>query len=124
MTLMPRACRDFDDLVDFSGVACGVNYDGSGHVSAHDDGSDRTRMVNACLVLDTVSNAHIFAQRTGGHRYQNQRLRRTGAKLRLGLCARAGKCAMGAITKSTSTRTDPGALFCRAIACSRPGWPG
>jgi hypothetical protein len=22
--------RDFDDLVDFSGVACGVNYDGGG----------------------------------------------------------------------------------------------
>jgi hypothetical protein len=30
-------------------------------LSARDDGSDRTRMVNACLVLDTVSNAHIFA---------------------------------------------------------------
>jgi hypothetical protein len=94
-----------------------------GLVKARDDGSDRTGMVNACLVLDTVSNAHIFAQRTGGQPYQNRRLRRTAAKLRLDLCAKAGKCAMAAITMSTSTQPDPGASFCRAIACSHPVWP-
>jgi hypothetical protein len=95
--------RDFDDLVDFSGVACGVNYDGGGHVSARDDGSDRTRMVNACLVRDTVSNARIFAQRTGGQPYQNWRLRRivqtlagraeSGRRLAWRSAAKEPKCA-------------------------------
>jgi hypothetical protein len=44
-----------------------------------------------------------------------------GYKLRLSLCARAGKCAMAAITMCTSTRTDPGALFLPRHRMLSPG---
>ena len=76
------------------------------------------------LTLDiSAGDAHMFAHKLEARPYLSQLSRRTEAKLRLGSCARAGKRAMAAITMSTSIRPDPDALFSRATARFRPGWP-